>query len=477
MRRNSVGIKLYVCVLAVFAVFAVSFIIFQQSREKHYRTGLLDTKLQDYNARMAESLAYAGCAPDEAAREYVGRHHVDGLRVTLTDTSGRVLYDNMRRKYGRMESHADRNEIKDALKYGRGMNISRMSSTMNHDYFYSATYFPRQGIVIRTALPYDNNLLRSLRSDSRYVWFAATAMLVLIAVLYRFVSRLGTNINKLRIFARRAAAGESLDIEDLAAFPGDELGEIAERIVKIYRQLESTRKEQDELKRQLTQNMAHELKTPVASILGYMETIAGNPGMDADMRMQFVCRCKAQAERLTMLLGDISVLNRLDEAPGMIGFETVDVSSVVSDIEAETAQMLSARGMTFSNLLPRGIVVRGNRSLVYSIFRNLTDNAIAYSGHGTAVTLSAEETDAKWTFTFSDNGCGVPDIHLPRIFERFYRVDKGRSRKMGGTGLGLAIVKNAVLLHGGTICARPAPGGGLSFVFSIMKNGKWEIKN
>ena len=99
----------------------------------------------------------------------------------------------------------------------------------------------------------------------------------------------------------------------------------------------------------------------------------------------------------------------------------------------------------------------------------LRTNAIAYSGRDTVVTLSAEETDAKWIFTFSDNGCGVPTEHLPRIFERFYRVDKGRSRKMGGTGLGLAIVKNAVLLHGGTINAMQTPGGGLSFVFSIMK--------
>ena len=469
MKRNSVGIKLYVCVLAVFVVFAVSFMIFQQSREKHYKTDVLDTKLQDYNARMAESLAYAGAVSDKVLDEYVAKHHINGLRVTLTDTKGHVLYDNMRRKYGGMELHADRNEIKDALKYGKGMNISRMSSTMNHYYFYSATYFPKQNIIIRTALPYDNNLLKSLQSDSHYIWFAVIAMLVLVVVLYRFVNRLGTNINKLRIFAERAVNSESLEIEGLAAFPNDELGEIAERIIKIYKRLEHTKKEQDELKRQLTQNMAHELKTPVASILGYMETIAENPDMDADTRMQFVQRCKTQAERLTILLGDISVLNRLDEAPDMIEFKSVDVSSVVSDIESETALMLSDKGMMFRNLIPDGIIVRGNHSLIYSIFRNLTDNAIAYSGRDTVVTLSAEETDAKWIFTFSDNGCGVPTEHLPRIFERFYRVDKGRSRKMGGTGLGLALVKNAVLLHGGTINAMQTPGGGLSFVFSIMK--------
>lgn len=469
MIRTSVGIKLYVSVLAVFAVFSLAFIVFQQSREKHYKTDLLDTKLQDYNNRMAESLAYAGLVSGDIIDGYIKKHHIGGLRVTLTTPDGKVVYDNMRKKYGGMESHADRKEIIDALKYGKGMNISRMSSTMRHDYFYSATYFPQQGFVIRTALPYDNNLLKSLKSDSHYIWFAVTAMLFLVVVLYRFLNRLGTNITKLRIFATRADNNESLDVEDLAEFPGDELGEIAERIIKIYKRLEHTKKEQDVLKRQLTQNMAHELKTPVASILGYMETIADNPDMDANTRMQFIERCKTQAERLTVLLGDISVLNRLDEAPDMIDFNIVDISSVVSEIEKETTLMLSARDMIFRNLVPAGVVVRGNLSLIYSIFRNLIDNAIAYSGVGTVVTLSAEEKDSKWLFTFSDNGCGVPEEHLPRIFERFYRVDKGRSRKMGGTGLGLAIVKNAVLLHGGTINAKSVPGGGLSFVFSIMK--------
>ena len=122
--------------------------------------------------------------------------------------------------------------------------------------------------------------------------------------------------------------------------------------------------------------------------------------------------------------------------------------------------------------MPPALVVKGNPSMIYSIFRNLTDNAISYAGDGVTITLSAREDNAKWHFTFSDNGVGVPHEHLDRLFERFYRVDKGRSRKLGGTGLGLAIVKNAVLLHGGTISAANNMDGGLRFEFSINKTNK-----
>lgn len=469
MKRTSVGARLYMGVLAVFLVFAALFVLFQQSREKKYKADMLNTKLQDYNVRMAESLAYAGTISEEVMDKYVVKHHVPDLRVTIVDKGGRVLFDNEYKDYASLGSHADRKEIADALKNGTGMNISRMSRTMNNDCFYSATYFPKQQIIIRTALPYNNSLLRSLKSDSHYLWFAFTAMLVLVAVIYSFVNRLGVNITKLRIFAERADRNESLDTEDLVDFPGDELGEIAERIIKIYKRLERTKEEQNMLKRQLTQNVAHELKTPVASILGYLDTITENPDMDNDTKMQFFERCKVQACRLKSLLQDISLLNRMDDVSGMIKFDEADISHIVADIEKETALQVAARGMTLRNAIPGGIVVRGSHSLLYSIFRNLIDNAIAYAGQDTVMTLSSEDRGDRWLFSFSDNGCGIPEEHLPRIFERFYRVDKGRSRKLGGTGLGLAIVKNAVVMHGGTITAKNNPGGGVTFTFSIMK--------
>jgi signal transduction histidine kinase len=151
----------------------------------------------------------------------------------------------------------------------------------------------------------------------------------------------------------------------------------------------------------------------------------------------------------------------------MFDFETVDISQMIKDIQKETALSLEKRNMTFIDQLPDNVKVQGNRSLLYSIFRNLTDNAISYAGENTTILLESELQGNKWHFTFKDNGVGVAPEHLPRLFERFYRVDKGRSRKMGGTGLGLAIVKNAVLLHDGTIRVRNNPEGGLRFDFSL----------
>ncbi len=225
--------------------------------------------------------------------------------------------------------------------------------------------------------------------------------------------------------------------------------------------------QQNQMRRELTQNIAHELKTPVASILGYTDTIIDNPGISEKTRQQFILRTNAQARRLTALLQDISTLNKMDYAPQMLAKERVDISVMVADVVQESEQALTARQMTFRNCLPQDICIQGNWQLLYGIFRNLTDNAINYAGPKTTIELSAEQQADGWHFTFSDNGIGVPAEHLPRLFERFYRIDKGRSRDLGGTGLGLAIVKNAVVLHGGQITADINKEGGLCFRFSL----------
>ncbi len=309
----------------------------------------------------------------------------------------------------------------------------------------------------------------SLPADHTYIWFSAVVFVVLCIVLLRFTSRLSKNINNLRIFAYRAGHNESLETKELAEFPDDELGEIAERIIKIYKQLQKSKEAQNRLKRELTQNIAHELKTPIASIHGYLETILSHPTMSDGQRTQFLQRSYAQTERLSALVQDIALLNRMDDSQALTEFEITDITQIVRNIVDETAMQLSSQEMTFDNQLPEKIVLNANPNLIYSIFRNLTDNAIAYAGKGTAITLTAHETERHWSFTFSDNGVGIAEEHLPRIFERFYRTDKGRSRSNGGTGLGLAIVKNAVLTHRGAIVASNAVGGGLIITFTLRK--------
>lgn len=456
----------------MFLVFAVSFIVFQQTREKQFKIDTLNLKLQDYNVRMEEALRIQHLSTEQEINNYVRTHRMHSLRVTLIRKDGKVLYDSDIKDYSTISNHASRPEIIAAIKNGAGSTVDRNSQTLKGDYFYSATFFPKDSLVVRSALPYNVDLSKSLQADQHYIWFALCAIMLLTVILYRFMQRLSNNIQKLRIFATRADHNESLETEDLAVFPSDELGEIAERIIKIYKRLQTTRREQDILKRQLTQNIAHELKTPVASIQGYLETILENPNINESTRQQFLERSFAQSQRLTSLLQDISTLNRMDDAPELMTKEMVDISNMVANIQKETALQLAEKDMTFINKLPKNVCIAGNNSLVYSIFRNLTDNAIAYAGNGTTITLSAERIEnddeqAKWRFHFNDNGVGVAAEHLPRLFERFYRVDKGRSRKMGGTGLGLAIVKNAVLLHGGTISVRNREEGGLEFEFTL----------
>lgn len=466
--RLSIGSRLYLSVVALFVIFAVAFIVFQQHREKLFKVETLNLRLQDFNARLHDAMTGR---PSSSAETFLGswiQHHaVHGLRVTVIRRDGRVVFDNVEKRYASMTNHASRPEVREALRRGSGSAVERNSPTLRHDYFYSATYYPREGVVVRSALPYNVSLSNSLRADQHYIWFALGVMLVLTFVLYRFIHRLGRNITQLNRFAARADHGAEIGTDDLMQFSDDELGDTAARIVKLYFKLQRTQQEQDVLKRQLTQNVAHELKTPVASIQGYLETILENPHTDEKTRRLFLERCYAQSQRLASLLTDMSTLNRMDDGASMMTFEDLDVAALIASVEKESLFSLGQKHMTMEVDVPAQIPVHGNRGLLYSIFRNLTDNAIAYAGVGTHILIRCRREADRWHFTFSDNGAGVAPEHLPRLFERFYRVDKGRSRKMGGTGLGLAIVKNAVRVHGGAITVGNNPGGGLRFDFTL----------
>lgn len=245
---------------------------------------------------------------------------------------------------------------------------------------------------------------------------------------------------------------------------------IEEGRMSMYDKLRDSEEDKARLKRQLTQNVAHELKTPVSSIQGYLETIVSDPDIDNETKDLFIQRCYAQSRRLSSLLSDISTLNKLDDAPQGYEFEEVDIPELLQSIRRDVSMQMETNHVTFRALVEPGVVVDGNPSLLYSIFRNLTDNSIAYGGEGVTITVQVlSEGKDFYTFSFSDNGPGVAPEHIPHLFERFYRIDKGRSRKMGGTGLGLAIVKNSVLLHRGSISVRLGAAGGLEFIFTLPK--------
>ena len=579
--------RLFLSVIFLFLGYAVCFMLFQYNREKAYKIELLNTQLQNYNNQLCDFLADHHGVNSDSMQSYVTTHMMPNLRVTLIEPSGKVVYDNTNANRKSFANHSSRKEVQDALMYGSGYSISRQSeSIQGEEYFYSARYYPPYRIIIRSALPYNLSLAEHLQADSGYLWFALIICLVLIFIFYRFTRKLGKSITKLQQFAMKADRNEPIDMDILQTFPKNELGEISQHIIKIYKRLHRAKEalyiereklishlqtsheglgvftkerqeilvnnlftqyinnisdrnlrstneifdipelqpiieflnrnegnfskeekryamhlnknarsftleciifqdmsfeisinditqeeEQARLKRQLTQNIAHELKTPVSSIQGYLETIISNPNIPQENVRVFLERSYAQSNRLTFLLRDISVLTRMDEAPELVEKEQVNLSKIVENILNEVALGLEEKHITVVNKLPSEVILTGSSSLLYSIFRNLIDNAIAYAGNDIQITINCFREDEKfYYFSFSDTGVGVPEEHLNRLFERFYRVDKGRSRKLGGTGLGLAIVKNAVLFHGGTIFAKNMPKGGLEFVFTLKKD-------
>lgn len=582
--------KLFLSVISLFLVFAGCFLAYQYQREKEYKVELLNSRLQDYNDRLHERILSSGNHLNKDSLEsYLRGHHIAGLRLTVITPEGEVIYDNQRSAYQELGNHLQRAEVQKALKHGSGYAISRISESTGLTYFYSAQYYDGK-YILRTSLPYDVNLIDNLKADSHYIWFTVIITLLLTIIFYKFTRKLGTSINRLREFALRADRNEPIHTELQTAFPHNELGEISQHIIQIYRHLHETKEalyiereklithlqisheglgiftagkreilvnslftqysnlisdhnlptaeevftipelkgitdfinknsgrgslpnngkeekrmsvniekngrifmveciifqdlsfeisindvtqeeEQVRLKRQLTQNIAHELKTPVSSIQGYLETIVSNEDLPREKMNLFLDRCYAQSNRLSRLLRDISVLTRMDEAANMIDMERVNLSEMVKNILGEVALELEEKEIKVANQLPENMQLRGNSSLLYSIFRNLTDNAIAYAGMGITITIRCFREDENfYYFSFADTGIGVAPEHLNRLFERFYRIDKGRSRKLGGTGLGLAIVKNAVFIHGGSISAKGNQGGGLEFIFTLSK--------
>jgi len=223
------------------------------------------------------------------------------------------------------------------------------------------------------------------------------------------------------------------------------------------------------IKQQMTSNIAHELKTPVATVMGYLETLKNND-ISTEKKQQFIEKAYSQARRLSDLIEDISTLNRIEEAAENYTFEAVKLRDLLSEVQEHLQLSLNEHNIIVTADLLPDIGINGNRSLLFSVFYNLFDNVIKYGGDNIEIHLNNYLDDQNYYyFSFANTGNEIDEKHLSRIFERFYRIDDGRSRKTGGTGLGLAIVKNAILLHRGEISARRYKDGGLEFLFTLGK--------
>lgn len=456
--RISFHSRVLLTVLALCWVLVGTFMVFQYHREKDFKTALLDAELQAHNARVIEELD-RGASPDSIVRA-IGLD--DGsLRLTIVGVDGSVIADNNDMTPFPSDNHNSRPEIREARKKGHAFTVERHSESDGLDYFYSAMT-GKDGVVVRSAVPYTHSLQELLKADRTLLWVLAAMTLLMSLAGFLATRKISLSITRLNRFAGKAERGEPIFGDE--GFPGDELGSIASHIVRLYIQRdrqhrEALRHEQEKIriKKQLTNNINHELKTPVASILVCLELLRDHPELSPEKREEFMGRALANARRLDALLKDVSAITRMDEGADMIRKEDIDLGELVKGV-AEEYRLIT--DMKIDVDVPP-MMIHGNRLLLESVFRNLIDNALAYSG-GTEISVRA---DNEGNFVFRDNGCGIPPEHLPHLFERFYRLDKGRSRAAGGTGLGLAIVKNAVAIHGGTIVA--SNDGGLRFDFRL----------
>ena len=378
-----------------------------------------------------------------------------------------------------LDNHRMRPEVATAIKKGSGYHIGRQSTSDGLEYFYSATR--GKELIARTAIPYSASLRELLQADWTFLGVMISISLAMSVLAYFATRRLGKNMERLNRFAAKAEKGEAFDEEE--PFPNDELGSISNHIVQLYGQWQQTIKDRDlaheaalreekekiRIKRQLSNNINHELKTPVASIGVCLETLLSGITLTEEKRQELIERCYTHNERLRRLLNEVSLITRMEDGSALIGKEKIVINDMLEEIEEELEIMPEGERFELHTDFNEQVVINGNISLIGSIFRNLTENAIAYSEGKNIYISLLKNNNTECQIRFEDDGKGVEPEQLSRLFERFYRVDKGRSRQMGGTGLGLAIVKHAVQFHGGTITAEIRPNGGLRFDFSLKK--------
>ncbi len=466
--------RLFLWLLGYSALMAGCFVVFQYHREKDFKAAELNTRLQLINTYILTELA-EGQRPEEIS--LADFHPFEDIRVSVITDSGDVVYDNSTDAVP-AASHLDREEIRLAMERGSGYTVRRHSRSTGNNYFYSATRGD-DGYIVRTAVPYSLSLSALLKADYTFLWAMGLISLLICLLGYFATRRIGQHILRLKEFAENVEKGTV--ISDTAPFPDDELGAISNHIVSLYARLQQTSRDRDNehraalhqqqekerIKKQLTNNINHELKTPVASVSLCLETILTHENMSEEQRTMFLKRAVAGTDRLQRLLSDVSLITRMDDGSASIEKEPLDLAEIIAAVADDHRLPADAKGISITNLVQGPLPVTGNRALLEAVFNNLADNAIAYSG-GTAITIGPVTAgNGIITLTFADNGCGVAAEHLPRLFERFYRIDKGRSRACGGTGLGLAIVRNAVAFHGGEICVANRTGGGLVFTITL----------
>ena len=419
MKRNrSFKQLLLIYLAAVVGVFALAASIYELRNERNYKKVILQTRLEGY----ADRVALLGA--DNAS-------FTEEVRVTILEADGTVVYDSDEPDLA--SDHSTRPEIVACSEDSPGWAI-RHSQTEGRDYCYLAKKSGDR--IIRVAVPYEVDLKHFLRPNTIYI---VLGVLMLLAVLF-FLGR-----SMLHSYRSLEKALEDVENEKLT---------------------------NKRLKREMTHNIAHELRTPVSSLRGYLEALVDCDDIDEDRKKLFTQRAYLQSLRLSDLLRDIGLVTKIEESPEQIKKERISLYDIVSDVLDEFSEKMRARAIVAQNDVPVDLEIDGSSSLVYAIFRNLVENSCKYAGKNVSVVISAEKAGDEVQVRYYDTGSGVPENMLDRIFERFYRIPGKPSedyRDDVGSGLGLSVVRNAVAFHGGTIKAVLRKEGGLEFEFRLSR--------
>ena len=362
-------------------------------------------------------------------------------------------------------------------------NIDDSSVDINPDkaFYYNVNTSADGHYKVQTFLPLDANISAEVKGN---IWPRILVLLACVGitiVTYINTRNLSKNIRALRDFASKAANDN--DCYAVSEFSNDDLGEISRQIVNIYNTRKSAIDERDhehdvalkssieraDLKRELTNNISHELKTPAGIIKGYIDTIIENPDMKEETRQHFLLKSQEHIERLCHILNDLSTMTRLEDGQQSIKLQKIDFKEFIDNLANEIIDCGLNGNMTLNVEIPHSCPIQGNNSLLSAAIMNLVRNAVAYSKGSEMRLRLITENQRFYTFEFSDNGQGVPEESISLLFERFYRVDKGRSRRAGGTGLGLPIVRSSINTIGGSISVSNGDNGGLNFVFTVQK--------
>ncbi len=395
------------------------------------------------------------------------------VRLTWVATDGRVLADSDNNPE-RMENHRNRPELIAALS-GRDGWITRPSPTMGVSFLYAAV--PVEGGALRLAVPLSkiSSQVNSIRSKVLASTVLAFLPSFLIAALFArtFSSKLGAIIE----YAGKLAQGDfkarfTMAGKDELGVLGNKLNDTAQKLQGMFEQLEQEHAELEKVERvrkDFVINVSHELRTPLASIQGYTETLLDGAIHDSANNIRFLSIIRQNAERLGRLTEDLLTLSRIELKRHVFQFAHYDVNALLAEQLDAMRPMAEKKHIVLTlEAAPSGTEAFCDSEAVHQIVTNLVDNSLKYTPEGGSVVIGARNLSNDRVMLYvRDTGIGIPTEDLPRLFERFYRVDKARSRELGGTGLGLAIVKHLVRSQGGEVAVESVPNQGSLFYFTL----------